>query len=65
MEEDKADRIWDFVQLNGKPNELMEQIRARGICEGNAVAQEGLKELETLFEFLEIFGTLDSVRQVR
>ena len=53
LEEDKAERIWEFVQLNGKPKELMELIRARGICTGNAAAEEGLQDLETLFDFLD------------
>ena len=61
LEEEKADKIWEFVQLNGKPKELLEVIKTRGICEGNASAQAGLADLEILFGYLEIFGALEYV----
>jgi len=59
LEEEKADRIWQFVQLNGKPKELMAQIREQALCEGNKSAKQGLDDLQTLFDYLEIFETLD------
>jgi len=61
LEEDKADRIWKFVQLNGNPKELMAQIREQALCEGNKSAKQGLDDLQTLFDYLEIFETLDYV----
>jgi len=60
LEEEKADKIWEFVQLRGKPKELLEQLTTRGVCEGNESAKEGLKDLEILFDYLEIFDVLDS-----
>jgi len=60
LDDETADKIWEFVQLNGKPKELLEQLKSRGACNGNAAAEAALKELETLFEYLEIFEVLDS-----
>jgi len=61
LESEKADRIWEFVQLNGKPFELLQTIKEKGLCAGNRQAEEGLKELETLFEFLDVFQCLDCI----
>ena len=61
LEEEKADRIWEFVQLNGEPKELLEIIKSKGICNGNESAQQGLAELEILFDYLEILSSLEYV----
>lgn len=61
LEEEKADKIWKFVQLNGKPKELLEQIKSEKLCDANKFASEGLNDLATLFDYLEIFEVLDNV----
>lgn len=61
LEEEKADKIWKFVQLNGKPKELLEQIKSEGLCDGNKFALEGLNDLATLFDYLDIFEVLNNV----
>mmetsp|Transcript_124675 Transcript_124675/g.186243 ORF Transcript_124675/g.186243 Transcript_124675/m.186243 type:complete len:472 (-) Transcript_124675:34-1449(-) len=60
LEEEKADKIWEFAQLNGKPKELLEVILSRGDCEANPSAKEGLSDLKILFDYLEIFEVLDN-----
>jgi len=61
LEEAKADRIWEFVQLNGRPLELLGRIKSQGLLGGNRQAEEALSELETLFELLDSFGVLDYI----
>eukprot|EP01116_Phalansterium_solitarium_P022042 TRINITY_DN7134_c0_g2_i1.p1 TRINITY_DN7134_c0_g2~~TRINITY_DN7134_c0_g2_i1.p1 ORF type:complete len:551 (+),score=178.28 TRINITY_DN7134_c0_g2_i1:50-1654(+) len=56
-----ADKIWSFVQLNGKPRELLAKLQSEKLCEGNAMATQALDELQLLFEYLEIYGCLDRI----
>ena len=61
IDDETAERINSFVQLNGKPKELLQDIVSRGICSGNKRAEEGLFDLGLLFDYLEIFGALDNI----
>jgi histidyl-tRNA synthetase len=52
--EDAARRVLDLVSIEGEPGDVFQQLSAR--LAGNAMAEEGLAELRSLFDFLEKMG---------
>jgi len=56
-----ADKIWTFVQLKGAPKELLNRLVSEKLLDSNPLAVKALEELNILFEYLEIFGSLDKV----
>ncbi|EFA82934.1 histidine-tRNA ligase [Heterostelium album PN500] len=56
-----ADKIKTFVEMNGKPFEMLERIRKSGLCDSNQDALAVLKELDTLFGYLRCLGVADKV----
>jgi histidyl-tRNA synthetase len=56
-----ADKIGDFVQLNGKPLELTAKFFETKIFGNHAAANDALKDLQLLFTYLEAMGSLDYV----
>ena len=62
LPEDTADRVYDFVMLNGKPMELLAMLKDDGSPFGeHTSAREVLEELGTLFGYLEKMGSIDNV----
>jgi len=61
LESEIADKIWEFVQLNGKPKELLETLKQNEAITTNKQANEGLKELEILFSYLDVMDCLDYI----
>ncbi|RKP23904.1 hypothetical protein SYNPS1DRAFT_24017, partial [Syncephalis pseudoplumigaleata] len=55
-----ADKIGEYVKLKGG-RELLDQLRADKELSSNAKAKEGLDDMETLFNYLEIFNVLDKI----
>ena len=55
-----ADKIQQFVVLNGQPLKLYEQIVKEGNLIKNESAKQALEELRTLFEYLDCYGVLDN-----
>lgn len=65
-----ADKIKDFVQLNGDtqncktehagpPRELLNKVLADKIFESSEIALKTLEEMNLLFDYLECYGVLD------
>lgn len=59
LSEAVADKIWTFVQLNGKPLELLPKVES--LCAGNELALKAVEELKVLFSYLECYGVLDKI----
>jgi histidyl-tRNA synthetase len=59
--EEVADKIEKYVALKGEPHQLLEKLRNEKLMEGNKVAMEGLAELQTLFEYTDIFGCTSNI----
>jgi len=59
LEESVADKIWTFVQLHGKPLELLPKVES--VCGESPLALKAIEELKTLFSYLECYGVLDRV----
>ncbi|KAI8058148.1 mitochondrial and cytoplasmic histidine-tRNA ligase Hrs1 [Syncephalis plumigaleata] len=55
-----ADRIGDYVKLKGG-RELLSKLRADAELSSNEKAKEGLDDMETLFNYLDIFNVLDKI----
>lgn len=55
LDAEVAERIGEYVKLKGG-KELCELLEKDARLKENAVAMEGIKEMKTLFGFLEVFG---------
>jgi len=66
MTEDKgldpsiADKIGEFVKLKGG-RDILEQLQANAELAANASAKQGLEDMALLFDYLEVFGALDTL----
>lgn len=55
-----ADQIWEYVQNNGGLD-LIEKLLKDPKLSQNKLALEGLNDMKTLFQYLELFGVTDKV----
>ncbi len=55
-----ADKIGDYVKLSGGAD-LINQLARNEEFMANPIAKQGLEELKTLFEYLEIFQMMDKI----
>ena len=60
LEEQVADRIGEYVKLKGGMD-LVDQLLANETLTGNQTALEGIKDMQTLFVYLDLFGIMDKV----
>ncbi|KAH6700178.1 histidyl-tRNA synthetase [Verticillium dahliae] len=60
LDEEVADKIGEWVILEGK-QDVIEKLRADEKMAANELIQQGLSDMEILFEYLEVFGCLDRV----
>lgn len=66
MTEDKgldpaiADKIGEFVKLKGS-RDILEQLQAHPELAANASAKQGLDDMALLFDYLDVFGVLDTL----
>lgn len=60
LAEDVADRIGEWVVLKGK-HDLLDKLRADPTISENKLIQEGLADLQLLFEYLEAFGAFERI----
>ncbi|KAK9454912.1 hypothetical protein V1511DRAFT_501316 [Dipodascopsis uninucleata] len=56
-----ADKIGEYVKLKGKGPEILAKLKADEKIMANESASSGLKEMETLFEYVTAFGILDKL----
>jgi histidyl-tRNA synthetase len=61
LNETAADRIGEFVQLNGRPLELVAKFFENKQFGDHVAANEALKDLQLLFTYLEAMGSLPHV----
>jgi histidyl-tRNA synthetase len=61
LENEKADKIWEFVQLNGSPLVMMKKILEFNLIESNKNGKQAIEELKILFEYLECYEILDKI----
>ena len=60
LQEEVAERIWDFVQRKGG-RDVLQQLQGQVELRENANMVKGMEELDLLFAYLEAFGVLDKV----
>ncbi|KAL9604801.1 MAG: hypothetical protein Q9219_000249 [cf. Caloplaca sp. 3 TL-2023] len=60
LQEDVADKIWEFVQRKGG-KEVLEGLRDHEELRSNESMKKGMDDMQLLFEYLESFGILDKV----
>ncbi|GAK67396.1 histidyl-tRNA synthetase [Moesziomyces antarcticus] len=58
LAEDVADRIGEYVKLKGG-RDLLEKLKADATMSGHAIASQGVKDMELLFDYLDVYGISD------
>jgi histidyl-tRNA synthetase len=56
---DMTDKLEKFVELKGKPYDMLNLLKDRGVFAGHKEGEETIKEMETLFEYLNAMGVLE------
>jgi len=56
-----ADKIHDFIVLQGSPKKLLQRLISEQLVAGNKLAEEALGELGQLFEYTDSFGITDKI----
>ena len=59
LSEQSADKLWEYLQLNGNPFEVIEKLRQKE--EFLKVAEKTLNEMELLFNYLKCLNVLDKI----
>ncbi|KAL8719174.1 MAG: hypothetical protein Q9225_003795 [Loekoesia sp. 1 TL-2023] len=60
LQEDVADKIWEFVQRKGG-REILDGLREHEALQSNESMKRGMDDMALLFEYLESFGILDKI----
>jgi histidyl-tRNA synthetase len=55
-----ADRIGEYVKLKGGPD-LLEKLKADATFMGNAMAADGVKDMELFFQYLEAYDVMSRI----
>jgi histidyl-tRNA synthetase len=56
-----TDKLEKFVKLVGKPRELLQRLKDEAIFQGHKEGEETIKEMDTLFSYLEAYNCLDKI----
>ena len=56
-----TDKLEKFVKLVGKPRELLQKLKDEAIFQGHKEGEETIKEMDTLFSYLEAYNCLDKI----
>jgi histidyl-tRNA synthetase len=56
-----TDKLEKFVKLVGKPRELLQKLKDEAIFKGHKEGEETIKEMDTLFSYLEAYNCLDKI----
>lgn len=59
LSEAAADKLWEFLQLNGEPFQVIEQLRQK--ADFVAVAKQPIDQMELLFKYLQDMNVLDKI----
>ncbi|KAL8951347.1 MAG: hypothetical protein Q9222_002684 [Ikaeria aurantiellina] len=60
LQEDVADKIWEFVQRKGG-REVLEGLKSDESLQANESMKRGMEDMGLLFEYLESFGVLGKI----
>lgn len=58
LDEKVADKIGEYVKLKGG-KDLLAKLKADAVMTGHPVASQGVKDMELLFEYLDVYGISD------
>ncbi|SJX66331.1 probable HTS1-histidine--tRNA ligase, mitochondrial [Sporisorium reilianum f. sp. reilianum] len=58
LAEDVADRIGEYVKLKGG-RDLLAKLKQDAVMTGHPVASQGVKDMELLFDYLDVYGITD------
>ncbi|CDU24276.1 probable HTS1-histidine--tRNA ligase, mitochondrial [Sporisorium scitamineum] len=58
LAEDVADRIGEYVKLKGG-RDLLTKLKADAVMTGHPVASQGVKDMELLLDYLDVYGISD------
>lgn len=58
LAEDVADKIGEYVKLKGG-KDLLEKLKKDEVMMGHKVASQGVKDMELLFDYLDVYGISD------
>ncbi|KAL8992134.1 MAG: hypothetical protein Q9169_007343 [Polycauliona sp. 2 TL-2023] len=61
LQEDVADKIWEFVQRKGS-SEILETLKSNEELLANESMKRGVEDMTLLFEYLDSFGITDKVQ---
>ena len=61
LTEEMTDKLHRFVQFQGKPWEMLAELKAANVFEGHETAMKTIEEMEMLFTFLDAMGALDNI----
>ena len=56
-----ADKLYTFIQLKGKPWELLAKLKAEQTFAGHSANTETLQEMELLFTYCQAMGCIDNI----
>ena len=56
-----ADKLYTFIQLKGKPWELLAKLKAEQTFAGHSANTETLQEMELLFTYCQSMGCIDNI----
>ena len=56
-----ADKLYTFIQLKGKPWELLAKLKADQTFAGHSANTETLQEMELLFTYCQAMGCIDNI----
>lgn len=59
ISEDCANKIGEYVKLNGHPRQVLEILKGMEVLQKHAVASKVLEELEKLVNYVECFGIIE------
>lgn len=59
LTEEMTDKLEKFVKLVGKPRELLQRLKDEAVFQGHKEGEETIKEMETLFNYLDAMNCLD------
>mmetsp|Transcript_24477 Transcript_24477/g.30498 ORF Transcript_24477/g.30498 Transcript_24477/m.30498 type:complete len:389 (+) Transcript_24477:565-1731(+) len=61
LTEAMTDKLHRFVQFQGKPWDLLAELKSSKVFEGHESAMKTIEEMELLFGFLDAIGQLDNI----
>lgn len=61
LTEEQTDKLWEFVQLKGKPLEILATLKGVQAFKDHKDSQDTIHEMDLLFKYLEAMNAMDHV----